>query len=1492
MMLSFGFLSAQQKTSWQQKNQPKKAIKQVWPRTVSKGDLFFALDIVAMKQSLANAKDKLSNQPGVVVSFPNTNGDIEAYSVWENSNFAPELQAKYPNIRSYVGKGITDKSASINFSVSPLGIETMVLRANGSEFMEAYDRAATTYVLFDRKNHSTEKYEWKCGTKDSGLPNPQLPQNNQNRSSAGQYKTLRLAMPCNGEYAQYFGGTKALALAGMNASMTRINALFEIDLDVHMNFIATEDDLLFTNPETDPFSPGPIGANNSVWNIETQNVISSIVGNAGYDIGHGFFMTGGGGASGGFGSYCNDDDVDNHTDMAKGAGFTSPESDTAPPVGDVFEFDFAAHEFGHQFGANHTFTYAYEGSIAQVEPGSGCTTMGYAGVTGPYDVQPHNIKHFSFASIQQMQAVLATKTCPVSITATNATPVVNAGNDYTIPKGTAFILTATGSDADAGDALTYSWEENDLGPESTAGAGCVVSDQKILGANFVVKEPTASPIRYMPKLSSVLAGQLTTASNWESVSNVVRDLNFRVTVRDNRPGMGETNFDDTLINVVTTSGPLTVTSQNTNGIIWSGGSTKTITWDVNNTNTLAGSSNVNVLLSTDGGLTFPTVLASNVPNNGTLNVTVPNITALACRIMVKPTGNIYYAVNSNAFMIFPALLVNVTGTNPTVNGGSDGSVTAAPSGGATAFDYSAVNTFTGAPFNSNGSPANTPATVSTIVVPALPAGAVVNSATLHLNNVNSINDSFRDEIRVSLTGAYTLAATQISTANGTGAITPDPVVNLPGFPAAGGTINLRFSQTFEVTGVAATIGSANITINYTKNGYTYLWSNAATTATVGSLPAGTYSVTVTDAAGITATGSTTLTDPAVLNYNITATAGANGSISPTAVTTVASGANQTYTITPNTCYQVANVNVDGISQGAITTYTFSNVTANHTISATFASSATTTGSLTTSACDTYTWAQNSQTYTASGTYTNVVGCNTATLTLTINNSTTNGSLSATANNTYTWSAPLGNGQTYTASGTYTSVTTNAAGCPNTATLTLTINIVAGTNWYQDTDGDGFGNPAVSVNAPTAPLGYVANNTDCNDLSALANPNASEILGNGTDDNCDGTTDEVTPTSSLVAASCGATLLNLSSSIFTYPMTSFPELGTIQGYRFRVTTGASVRTYDAASNGFNLLNLPGGATYATTYTVEVSVKSNGFFRAYGPPCTVTTPAIPNSTSVSNPACGSNLANISNSIFCSQVPSASGYRFRVRNGATVVGVVNTTINRFSLVDLGISNIAFGTTYTIDVLLSFGGTPRPDAEYGSVCSITTPATPGTSRVIQPTCGSTINALWTTIFAQQVLGAQGYKFVVTNGAQTREYPTANPRFQLPLLSGGAAANTAYTIRVDVLYNASYVQGTVLCTITTSPTATRQTSTALAIYEVNATPNPYADTFKLNVNTSSEDQIGVRVYDMLGREVEARQAPVATITNLEIGTQYSSGVYNVIVTQGANVKTVRVVKR
>src|SRR5262249_60811314 len=67
-----------------------------------------------------------------------------------------------------------------------------------------------------------------------------------------------------------------------------------------------------------------------------------------------------------------------------------------------------------------------------------------------------------------------------------------------------------------------------------------------------------------------------------------------------------------------------------------------------------------------------------------------------------------------------------------------------------------------------------------------------------------------------------------------------------------------------------------------------------------------------------------------------ASGGANGAISPNGGVTVAYGGSQSFTITPDLHYHVADVLVDGVSVGAVTSYSFTNVTADHTIAASFA----------------------------------------------------------------------------------------------------------------------------------------------------------------------------------------------------------------------------------------------------------------------------------------------------------------------------------------------------------------------------------------------------------------------------------------------------------------------------------------------------------------------------------------------------------------------------
>ena len=82
------------------------------------------------------------------------------------------------------------------------------------------------------------------------------------------------------------------------------------------------------------------------------------------------------------------------------------------------------------------------------------------------------------------------------------------------------------------------------------------------------------------------------------------------------------------------------------------------------------------------------------------------------------------------------------------------------------------------------------------------------------------------------------------------------------------------------------------------------------------------------------------------------------------------------------------------------------------------------------------------------------------------------------------------------------------------------------------------------------------------------------------------------------------------------------------------------------------------------------------------------------------------------------------------------------------------------------------------------------------------------------------------------------------------------------------------------------------APFGVTAYPNPYSETFNLSLSTSSEELVGVTIYDMTGKLIDKREVRPSDVSELQVGDRYPSGVYNVVVTQGSDVKTLRVIKR
>lgn len=620
----------------------------------------FDLKIASLKDDLfatvANAK-----KHSTVITLPNADGKLEDFEVFEASNFEPDLQARFPEIRAFSGRGVSDRSAVLKLSYSPQGIQSMVFRAGREdEFIEAYSKDHTVYAVY-KAQRQTGKLPWKCTTPDEKLAtglNAKLNNGGIAARSGGDLKTLRLAQSVTAEYSNYFGATSAsqvsLVLAAINATLTRCNGVYEKDLALHLNLVAASTNVIYYNASTDPYSPASTGAGGA-WNSQLQSTLTSVIGEANYDIGHLFGASGGGGNAGCIGCVC--------TNGSKGSGFTSPADGI--PQGDNFDVDYVVHEVGHQLGANHTFSMSNEGTGVNMEPGSGITIMGYAGITSQ-DLAPHSIAYYHAASIAQIQSNLATKTCPVTTTISNATPVVAAVSNYTIPKSTPFALTGAATDANAGDVLTYSWEQYDNASSSQTNASSVASATKASGPNWISFAPTTSPTRYFPKLSTILSGALISGpltggdagANTEALSSVARTLNFRLTVRDNAPyssvapvSVGQTQFTNMTVTVSAASGPFAVSIPNT-AVSWAGNSTQTITWAVASTTAPPVScANVKISLSTDGGQTFPTILAASTPNDGTEALVIPNLPTTAARIKIEAVGNIFFDISNTNFTI-------------------------------------------------------------------------------------------------------------------------------------------------------------------------------------------------------------------------------------------------------------------------------------------------------------------------------------------------------------------------------------------------------------------------------------------------------------------------------------------------------------------------------------------------------------------------------------------------------------------------------------------------------------------------------------------------------------------------------------------------------------------------------------------------------------------------------------------------------------------------
>ncbi len=605
----------------------------------------YDLSVDKLKEVLSHCPNRYNSfgQSNVIITLPTEDRKFKQYRVKETSALHPDLAKKFPGIKSYVGTSVNGEGESVYFSLGHNNFRATIMKPDATiTNIKPYVRNSRTYTV-------TSKIE-ESGPISCQIENAVGPllekSTKQSRTASrdandGRLRVYRMAIAVTGELSKIYidaaGAStgsnqqkKAAVLVSLNELMTRVNAVYERDLGTTFELVPNMDATIFLDPATDGITHGNTGISIN----ESQGILDAAYGNANYDIGH--VLDSDGTGRGALNAVC----VDNK----KAQGSTG-----AHPFTSVNEYYFRTfvHEIGHQFGANHSFNNSCGGNRLDegaVEPGGGNSIMAYQGCAPNYDLQTSHV-FFHAKQIDEMwNHIVNIAGCATLRSIGNSAPVASIGGNYTIPRSTAFILEGSATDANASDQLTYTWDQMDkeiapMPPQATSTGGPL----------FRFKPPSTSPVRYMPDLGTVKAGN--SSSEWEVTPSVSRTINFRFTVRDNHPGGGNTDSKDAVITVAGNAGPFVITSQNAR-FDAPVGSTQTVTWNVaGTTGNGVNTANVDILLSTDGGNTYPITLASAVPNDGSHQVTIPNNEGGVNRIMVRGTNNIFFDITNANFSI-------------------------------------------------------------------------------------------------------------------------------------------------------------------------------------------------------------------------------------------------------------------------------------------------------------------------------------------------------------------------------------------------------------------------------------------------------------------------------------------------------------------------------------------------------------------------------------------------------------------------------------------------------------------------------------------------------------------------------------------------------------------------------------------------------------------------------------------------------------------------
>lgn len=599
--------------------------------------------------SSAPKSNSLDADNPALLEIPMPSGENEIFEVVYDPVMPSVLAAKYPSIRCYMGRNVSDRTKYVRFDVTPNGFHASIKTPQGIVFISPYAVNDVDHYISYYVKDDPQDVTFSCGTTNdmftesaSASMNMNLadkePVQMRSGSAIVERREYKAAVACVGEWGLLHGGTVESAMADIVTATNILNSYFETEHAIKFTLIENNDELIFIDPQTDPYGNVTLGTGLLQQNVTALN---SIIGFQNYDIGHVFTnsCTDVGGVAGG--TVCSQN---------KGAGVTCFYTNNI----DFIVSNVMAHEIAHQFSSAHTWSNC-PGSEAQLasssayEPGSGTTIMSYAGACSGQNIAQGD-DYYHVESLDQVYTFShfgGGNECGEDITNSNNYPVITDWNyvdGFFIPQSTPFELDANAEDID-GDPLTFNWEQYNLGPQSVIGSP--TGNAPI----FRSYPPSSNTMRVFPRLQKIITNNY---DNTEVLPTYGRDLNFRLTARDNRVDGGGATWQEVEFHVADNAGPFKVSHPNID-TLWEAGQYSEVTWDVSNTDIAPINCKfVNIKLSTDGGYTYPFVLVENTLNDGSAFITVPDVATSAARVRIEAANNIFFDISNSNFTIEPA----------------------------------------------------------------------------------------------------------------------------------------------------------------------------------------------------------------------------------------------------------------------------------------------------------------------------------------------------------------------------------------------------------------------------------------------------------------------------------------------------------------------------------------------------------------------------------------------------------------------------------------------------------------------------------------------------------------------------------------------------------------------------------------------------------------------------------------------------------------------